>query len=408
MAELIHHHTFANGLTLLAERMPHVRSVSMNLSVRAGAAHDPDDRLGMASVLSELVMRGAGERDFHQLQLALDNLGLDYDHGVGPQTIRFSGSTLGRNLPSVLPIYADLMRRAHLPEAELPAVRSLALQDLHALEDEPRTLTLIELRKRNYPGPVGRDSHGTVEGIEALTIDELRAHYRRYFTPQDTILSIAGDIDWPRLRDQVGECFGDWTGEAVPLLDAPRPSPSYTHIDKPGQQTHLALACESVPITHPDYYLARAAVSILSDGMSARLFTEVREKRGLCYAVYATHEMTKQRGCVLAYAACLSGRAAQTLEVTLHELQRLAAGIEADEVQRVQVGLKSALIMHQESTAARAAWLSADWFSLGRVRSLAEVEAAVEALTAAAILDHLHRHPYQDFTIVTLGPEPVR
>jgi hypothetical protein len=96
VAELIHHHTFANGLTLLAERMPHVRSVSMNLSVRAGAAHDPDDRLGMASVLGELVMRGAGERDFHQLQLALDNLGLDYDHGVGPQTIRFSGSTLGR------------------------------------------------------------------------------------------------------------------------------------------------------------------------------------------------------------------------------------------------------------------------------------------------------------------------
>lgn len=408
MAELIEQYTFANGLTLLAEHMPQVRSVSMNLSLRAGAGHDPEDRLGLATVLSELVIRGAGERDFQQLQLALDNLGFDYDSGVGPQTVRFSGSTLARNLPAVLPIYADILRRPHLPEEELPAVQSLALQELNGLEDEPRALTLIELRKRTYPGPLGRDPHGTVEGIEALTIEQLRTHYQRYYTPRDAILSIAGNIDWPSLRDQVGELLGDWTGEPVPLLEAPRPRPSYTHLHKPGQQTHIAVACESVPIDHPDYYLARAAVSVLSDGMSARLFTEVREKRGLCYAVYATHELTKQRGCVLAYAACLSERAPQTLEVTLGELQRLAAGIDADEVQRVQVGLKSALIMHQESTAARAAWLSADWFALGRIRSIAEVQAAVDALTPQAIVEHLHRYPYRDFTIVTLGPEPVR
>src|SRR5438876_7985428 len=141
----VYQHTFANGLTLLAERMEHVRSAALNFLVPAGCVYDPPERLGTASMLSELITRGAGKRDSRELTLALDNLGLDRDETVGSMHMRFWGATLDRNLPAVLEIYADILRRPHLPEDELEPVQALALQDLQSLEDEPRQKVLIEL-----------------------------------------------------------------------------------------------------------------------------------------------------------------------------------------------------------------------------------------------------------------------
>jgi predicted Zn-dependent peptidase len=141
--------------------------------------------------------------------------------------------------------------------------------------------------------------------------------------------------------------------------------------------------------------------------MSARLFTEVREKRGLCYAVWATYTTFKDRASVLCYAGTTNERAQETLDVTLGELQRLQEGISADEVERVQAGLKSSLIMQEESTSARAGTLASDWYYLGRVRSPEEIQAAVNALTPRKITHHVRRFPPSDFTIVTLGPKAL-
>src|SRR5216684_7055575 len=159
----VYHHTLANGLTLLVERMEHVRSAALNFLVPAGCTQDPPRHLGVGSVLSDLITRGAGNRDSRELSLALDNLGLDRDESVGSLHTRFWGATLARNLPAALEIYADILRKPHLPENELDPVKALALQDLQGLEDEPRQKVLIELRLRHYPSPLGQDRRGTVE-----------------------------------------------------------------------------------------------------------------------------------------------------------------------------------------------------------------------------------------------------
>jgi predicted Zn-dependent peptidase len=142
--------------------------------------------------------------------------------------------------------------------------------------------------------------------------------------------------------------------------------------------------------------------------MSARLFTEVREKRGLCYAVWASYQTFKDRASVLCYAGTTNERAQETLDVTLAELRRLQDGVEPEEVARVQAGLKSALIMQEESTSARAGTLASDWYYLGRVRSFDEIQGAINALTPEKIVGHLRRCPPGDFTLVTLGPKPLK
>jgi predicted Zn-dependent peptidase len=401
------HHTFPNGLTLLAERMEHVRSAALNFLVPAGCVYDPPEHAGIASVLSDLITRGAGERDSRELSLALDNIGLDRDESVGSMHMRFWGATLARNLPAALEIYADILRRPHLPEDEIEAVQALALQDLQGLEDEPRQKVLIELRKLHYPSPLGHDRRGTPEGIGSITARAIRAHYRRLFQARGTILSVAGNIEWAPLRDQVGRLFGDWEpGAERPLALGPQQA-RRAHIEKETTQTQIALAYQSVPIGQPDYYAAMGAVNVLSGGMSARLFTEVREKRGLCYAVWASYQTFKDRASILCYAGSTNERAQETLDVTLGELKRLQDGIEGEEVERVQAGLKSSLIMQEESTSSRAGSLASDWYYLGRVRTFDEIQSAIDGLSPENIVSYLHRYPAKDFTIVTLGPKPL-
>jgi predicted Zn-dependent peptidase len=403
----VYQHTFANGMTLLAERMEHVRSAALNFLVPAGCIYDPPEQLGLGAVLADLITRGAGTRDSRELTLALDNLGLDRSESVGLMHTRFWGATVARNLPAALDLYADILRRPHLPDDEIDAVKALALQDLAGLEDEPRSKVLVELRKHYYPTPLSNDHRGTVEGIERLSGEGIRQHYRRLFQPAGLILSVAGNIEWQPLLDRVGQLFGDWTGAADTTYTlGPTPS-NRSHLTKDLEQTQIGVAYSSVPIGDADYYAALGAVNVLSGNMSSRLFTEVREKEGLCYSVWATYQTLKDRARVVCYAGSRNERAQRTLDVLLRELRRLPEGVEPDEVQRVQAGLKSSLIMQQESTAGRALSLASDWYHLGRVRSFDEIRAAIDGLTPQSIGEHLRRCPPRDFTIVTLGPKPL-
>jgi predicted Zn-dependent peptidase len=404
----VYHHVFENGLTLLAERMEHVRSAAMYFLVPAGCAFDPPEQLGLAGVLSEVITRGAGERDSRELMLALDNLGLDRSESVGVIHMRFWGTTIARNLPAALDIYADILRRPHLPKEELAPVKALAVQDIKALEDEPGSRAMVELRKHVYPTPLSNDHRGTIEGVEAIGIRAIRQYHKRCFRPNGTILSVTGNIEWQPLLDQVGRLFGDWReADGEDLALGPRPGKRATLI-KELEQTHIAVAYPSVPVGDPDYYAALGAVNVLSGGMGARLFTEIREKEGLCYSVSASYQPMKDRGSVVAYAASLNHQAQRTLDKLLFELRRLPEGIEEEEVERVRVGLKTSLIMQQESTSSRALSLASDWYYLGRLRPFEEIQSAINGLSADAILRHLERRPPGNFSVVTLGPKALK
>ncbi len=407
MPQQIDTHTFPNGLTLLAERMDHVRSATMYFLIPAGFTHDPVGQEGISTLMCEMLVRGAGNRDSKKLALDLDNLGADRGESVGPFNLVLSAGTLARNLPAVLDIYADVIRKPHLPGDELEAAQELALQDIQGLEDSPQEKVILELKSRYYPTPLNRNRYGTAEGLQAVTPTSLKSHHADRFRANGAILSVAGNIDFPALRDQIGRLFGDWAGGAT---EPPTPavhSPRSEHITKETQQTQIAIAFPSAPFADPDFYAARGAVGVLSGGMSARLFTEVREKRGLCYSVYATHDTVKDRGTILAYAGTRNEKAQQTLDVTVGELRRLKDGIADEELDRVKAGLKTSLVMQQESTGARASSMASDWFYLKRVRTVEEVQAAVDGLTVAKVLAYLDRFPVQNLTVVTLGPDAL-
>ncbi len=407
MPQSILSHTFDNGLVLLAEPMQSVESAAFTFRVPAGTIYESQDRGGLAGLTCELVLRGAGSRDNRQFVNDLDNLGVERGEGVGDAHLNFRGATLSKNLLPALEIYADVLRRPLLPADQLEPSRLTALQELAAVEDEPSQKVMLELRRRHLPDPWGRPSQGQREALEAINISEIKDYFARQFRPNGTIVGVAGRIDWAALKQQIGKLFGDWPAQAEPKITEHRVGPKRDHLQHESNQTQIGIAYPSVAYRDPDYYQASAAIGVLSGGMSSRLFTEVREKRGLCYTVYATHSTLLDRGRVFCYAGTTAERAQETLDVTLAEVIRLSDGIEPGELTRLKARIKSGLIMQQESSSARSGALVRDWYYLGRVRTLDEVSAIVDALTPESINAYLSKNRPSDFTIVTLGSKPL-
>jgi predicted Zn-dependent peptidase len=405
----VKHHAFPNGLVLVAESMPSVQSAAFALLLPAGAAYEPADLGGSASMLAEWITRGAGDLDSRELLTALDNLGVS--HGEGAQTLHtsVSAATLSRNLIPSLEIYADVIRRPLLDDEEVEPIRALALQSLQGLEDDPGSKVIYELRRRHFPDPWGRAAPGTIEGVRKASPDDLRAFHRAHYRPNGAILAVAGAIDFDELKEAVARLFGDWEPRPEASVNLRHVGPSRDHLLKETQQTQIALAYPTVTVDSPDYYQARAMIGILGGYSSSRLFTEVREKRGLCYSVYATYEGHKDRAAVLCQAGTSTDRAQETLDVTLAEIHRLGLeGVDAEELDTMRAGLKSSLIMQQESSMSRAGSLASDWFYLGRVRPIDEIAGALDALTPESVGEFAARNSTGEMTILTLGPTALQ
>ncbi len=396
-----------NGLTLLVEPMRHVQSASFSILAPAGSIYEPEGANGTSAALCDMMTRGAGSLNSRQLSSALDFLGVQRSESVGWNFITFSGATLAENLFKALPIYADLLRRPHLDPEQFPAVMSGVEQSLLAEEDEPQRKALVELRRRCYDSPWNRPSDGTLEELDQITPELVTQFYQKHVRPNGTLIGVAGNVSSAQVRDVVEEYFSDWKAISTPSLHRRPASREYRHIEHASAQTHIGLAYNAVPYGHIDYYAAWAAVSVLSGGSSSRLFTEVREKRGLCYSVYATLHTLLTEGRVLAYAGTTTERAQETLDVMVAELRKLGQGIEPDELARCLARAKSSLIMQQESTGARASSIARDWFHLKRINSLADVRKELESLTTEQIADYARRAPAEDLIVLTIGEEPL-
>lgn len=403
----IRSHVFGNGLALVGEAMEWLESAAFALLLPAGAARDPADRAGLSNLTGEMLQRGCGDLTSRDFIDALDNLGVDHSSATSVAHTSFSAAMMAENLPAALSIFADLVRRPHLPEDQLEDARRTCIQELRSVEDELAQKTLLELRRLRYPFPWGRSPYGEFDDLCAATIDDVQQHFARTYHPAEAILAVAGKFDWQRLLSQVGELLGDWQPVPDEPLRESEPGQHCSHMNCDSSQTHIGIAYPSVPCNHPDFFQARGAVGVLSDGMSSRLFTEVRENRGLCYAIFASYHSLRDRGSVLCYAGTSSERAQETLDVTLSELSRIREGIQSGELDRVKARVKSALILQQESSLSRSSSLAADWYLLGRPRSLDEISRIIDGLTCDSINRYLAEHPPSDFVIATLGDQPL-
>ncbi len=405
MSQKIFSHRLANGLTLVAEEMDWLESAAFALLTPSGCAYEAAAQAGLAALTCEMAERGAGERDSRQFVSDLENLGADCSTSCSNSHTSFGGAMPHESLLPALSIFSDAVQRPHLPADQLEDARLSCLQEVRALEDDLAQKLMLTLRERFYGEPFGRSPQGTEETLSSLTMQDVRQFFSRTYRASESILSVAGKFDWLHLKDHVTHAFGRWEkGQGLLAPEAPPPR-KYLHVPAESSQTHIGIAFQGVPYRHDDYFQLRGAVGVLSDGMSSRLFTEVREKRGLCYTVYAVSHSLRDRGGVFAYAGTTKERAQQTLDVMAAELRGLFRGIEQAELDRLKGRIKRSLILQQESSPSRSGSIAYDWYYLNRVRTMDELRSIIDGLTVESINDYLAAHPPGEFTVVTLGAE---
>jgi len=404
----LHEHRLDNGLQLVAEPIAGARSLALTLLVPAGVAVEPAEHQGASAVLSDMLFRGAAGKSARQWSDALDLLGVQRGSGAQTHHLRVGATMIGRHLRAALPLLADAVVQPNLEASAFEPSRELALAAIDALDDEPQQRVMLELRRRFNPAPLGRSPLGVREHLALMTAEDVRAFWQNRVVPAGAILGVAGAFDFDELRDCVARSFERWHGSAAPAAADAEAQRGYHHETAETSQVHLAVAYDAVAEPDPRSELQKAAVAMLSGGMSGRLFTEVREKRGLCYSVYAAYQGQQDRGGVVSYAGTTAARAQETLDVLVGELKRLSDGVARDEFERAIVGMKARLVMQGESTSARAAAIAGDLFLLGRARTLEESAARVDAVTLDDLNDFVRSHRPADLTVVTIGPRPLR
>ncbi|MHC4477054.1 MAG: M16 family metallopeptidase [Planctomycetota bacterium] len=407
MADRLDKHVLENGMVVLGEPMEAVESVAFGCMLPAGAGVLPAGCCGAANVISDWIFRGAGERDNRGLSDALDGLGLHRASSVGTSHITLGACLESENLAEAIGLYGDVILRPRLDQEQFEPARQLATDGVLALDDDPRQKVMLRLREQFYPSPLGRSTAGEVGDLEVLTAERARTIIRAKFNLSRTIFSVAGKYDFGAVVEQMEGLFAPSQQENQAPAGLGEKGKRYTHIHNDGAQVHMGLMTGTVKPEHQDYYNARVAVSVLSGGMSARLFTEVREKRGLCYAIGARYHGLKEAAGIACYAGTTPDKAQETLEVIMAEFGRLREGISEEEISRAKVGLKSSLILQSESSSSRAGGIGSDYYVLGRVRSLDEIKERIEETTVDSVVGFLGDHRFDGFTVVTIGPKAV-
>ncbi|MCC7389508.1 MAG: insulinase family protein [Phycisphaerales bacterium] len=406
----IHRSTIATGATLLVESNPAVESAALVWLVPAGAAHDPVTRLGLSALWAELLLRGSKFLDSRAQADAFDRLGAARSARLSSRFMTIGATSLGANLPDALPLIADMILAPRFDEASIDPSRELCLQAIEALKDDPGERAGIAAKDRHLPPPFNRSTLGTTDGLNAVTAADIRERWKALAVPRASIIAVAGRVDAREITDRLETLLAHWTGSADEPTPAAQPPRGYGHETDKSNQVQIVLMHDAPAETSAGSILEKLVVSVLSGGMSSRLFTEIREKRALCYSVHARYSTDRDFGLVAAEVGTQPERAQESLDVLVAELHKLSTPegrVTPEEFRRAVVGMKSRLVFSGESTGARASALATDMFRLGRPRSLAEVAAEIDAITLDQLNAYLARRSMGTLTIQTVGPDPL-
>lgn len=400
----VHQETLPGGLTLLFEPMPWLSSASLALLVPMGSTSDPEGQEGSASVHAAWAGKAAGGLDARAFSAAFDALGVRRGYGAERNYSTVSASLLAATLPEALPLISAQLRRPELSPGDFGNARQLALEELASLEDQPAARLGEALSAATFQSGHGRSAYGTAEGLARLDPASVKADRAARHGPHGSVLAVAGGCDWDDILNLAAEQFGDWHGNAVEQ-EAPVFSPPLRrHITADTAQVQIGLSYRALPPGHDDTILQSLATAVLSGGMGARLFTEVREKRGLVYAVGASGRAVPGAGWTVGYASTTPEKAGETLAVMEGEFSRLSSGVTEEELERARQGLLTRLVMQGEASGARTSMLASDWLLRGRVETTAEKADRLRAVDLGRLNAWLADNPLENPVTVTLGP----
>ena len=377
-----------NGLRLVTERMPHVRSVSIGVWLARGSRHEPAAQSGIAHFVEHMLFKGTATRSAEDIAQTIDSIGGQMDAFTAKEYASYYIKVLDEHLPLAMDVLSDIVMRPALSPDDLEREKKVVLEEIKMVEDTPDDLVHELFAERFWRDhPLGRPILGTKETVEALTVDGLRRYFGSVYTSPNLIVVAVGNVEHAQVRDLVWRFFEGLPASSEPVRDdPPRVVPDVLIRNKELEQSHVCLGTSGYRQDHADRYASYVLNTVLGGSMSSRLFQNVREKRGLAYAVFSGLSAYRDAGSVTIYAGCANEAVGELVDVVIGELRRMKEEALPDsELRRAKDHLKGSLMLNLESTSSRMSHLARQEIYFDRQFGLDETLTGVERVTTGDV-----------------------
>jgi predicted Zn-dependent peptidase len=378
-----------NGIRVITERMPHVRSVSAGIWIGTGSREEPDKESGISHFIEHMVFKGTKNRTAEEIARSVDSIGGGLDAFTSKELVSYNVKVLDEHLPEAFDIVTDLVRNPLFDKGDIEKEKGVILEELKMEVDNPEYLIHEIFSSGFWKGhPLGRPILGTRQTIRSFDRAMIERYYKKYYAPSNIVITAAGNVEHKRMVHLVKERFSDLKPRKLaPAKARPKPNAPLIFRDKQSlEQLHIYLGVPSIPMSHEARFTCYILNAVLGGGMSSRLFQNIREKQGLAYSVYSELAMYRDAGCMLIYAGTSPKSAGKVIESILKEVRDISTDLVSDEeLRRTKDHLKGSFVLGLESTSSRMTNLARQELYFGRFFSIDEILEQIEAVTAEEV-----------------------
>ncbi len=376
-------HRLANGVRVVTEHMPGLQSASLGVWVAAGGRHERADQNGVAHFLEHMAFKGTKTRSALQIAEAIEDVGGYINAYTSREMTAYYARVLGEDVALALDVISDIVLNPVFDPHEIEVERHVILQEIGQALDTPDDIIFDWLQETAYPGqPLGRPILGPSARVEKFDGRDLAGFVGERYVPSNLIVAAAGAVDHDEIVADVEKQFGHLQARTVRAVEAAEFKGGETRVEKGLEQAHFALAFEAPGYRSDDIYTSQIFATALGGGMSSRLFQEVREKRGLCYTIFAQAGAYSDSGMLTIYAGTGQEDLGDLANITIDEMRRTADSLTDAEIDRARAQMKAGLLMGLESPASRAERLARQVAIWDRVPPLEETIERIDAVTS--------------------------
>lgn len=400
--------TLDNGMTVITDTMPHLESAALGVWVKSGSRSETAEQHGISHLLEHMAFKGTTSRTSREIAEAIESVGGDINAATSIEHTGYFARVLKEDVALAADLLADILQKSVFDENELTREQRVICQEIGATHDNPDDHVFDKFQEAAYPNqPIGRTILGTEDSVRMFDADAVRGYMDQHYVGDQMVLSAAGNVNHDELVDIATDRFHD-------LKPTGAPQPEQAHYVggefkeiSDHEQAHIVVGLEGRAYNSDGFYAAQILSSILGGGMSSRLFQEVREKRGLCYSVYAFHWAFADSGIFGIAAATGADDVEELLPVMLEELRRSADDITDEEVSRVRAQIRAGLLMSLESPSSRAGQLARQHILWGRPIPLQETVERINRIDAERVR-HIAHKIFSDTRPAVAGIGPVQ
>lgn len=370
--------------------MPHTRSVCIAVFVGAGSRYESDEIAGASHFLEHLLFKGTRRwPTAKELSEAIEGVGGVMNGSTDREMTVFWCKVARPHFQRALSVISDMLLNPLLDPEEMEKERQVIIEELNMTNDYPHYRVDLLLDETMWPNqPLGRDTAGTKESVSSITREVLVDFLGHQYTPSNAVVSVAGDISHSEVVELVGQAFQEWKpGTPIPWYPVQdgQEGPRLKVEQRKTDQAHLCIGLPGLPVLHPDRYALDLMSVVLGEGMSSRLFVELRERQGLVYDVHSAVSHFRDCGSLVVYCGVEPRKAYQAVGSILEELGRLRDGIQERELEKARELAKGRLLLRMEDTRGVALWMGVQELLLGRVYTVDEVVGRIEAVSVEEI-----------------------